>query len=45
MKPERIKTDFVLEGLGERSLKNVAEPVRLYRIIVPGVYQKVEPVE
>ncbi|MGH7775063.1 MAG: adenylate/guanylate cyclase domain-containing protein [Candidatus Binatia bacterium] len=38
---ERIKGYFVLENLGERNLKNVAEPVRLYRVIPPGVYEKV----
>jgi len=38
---ERIKGHFVLESLGERTLKNVAEPVRLYRVIPPGVYEKV----
>jgi len=38
---ERIKGHFVLENLGERSLKNVAEPVRLYRVIPPGLYEKV----
>ena len=38
---ERIKGHFVLESLGERTLKNVAGPVRLYRVIPPGVYEKV----
>lgn len=38
---ERIKGYFVLEDVGERTLKNVSEPVRLYRVIPPGVYQKV----
>lgn len=38
---ERIRSHFVLESLGERTLKNVAEPVRLYRVIPPGVYEKV----
>jgi class 3 adenylate cyclase len=38
---ERIKGYFVLESLGERSLKNVAEPVQVYRVIQPGVYDKV----
>jgi len=38
---ERIKGHFVLEYIGERSLKNVAAPVRLYRVIPPGVYEKV----
>ena len=39
---ERIKGEFVLEDLGERSLKNVTEPVRLYRVVPPGVYERVE---
>ena len=39
---ERIKGYFVLESLGERALKNVAEPVRLYRVIPPGIYDRVE---
>jgi len=38
---QRIKGHFVLENVGERTLKNVAEPVRLYRVIPPGVYEKV----
>ncbi|MGE5819874.1 MAG: adenylate/guanylate cyclase domain-containing protein [Deltaproteobacteria bacterium] len=38
---ERIKAYFVLESLGERSLKNVAGPVQVYRVIQPGVYNKV----
>lgn len=39
---ERVKTHFVLENLGERSLKNIVAPVRLYRVIQPGLYQRVE---
>ncbi len=38
---ERIKGHFVLENIGERTLKNVADPVRLYRVIPPGLYEKV----
>jgi class 3 adenylate cyclase/HAMP domain-containing protein len=38
---ERIKGHFVLERLGERRLKNVAEPVQIYRLILPGVYDRV----
>jgi len=38
---ERIKGYFVLESLGERSLKNVAGPVQVYRVIQPGVYDRV----
>jgi class 3 adenylate cyclase/HAMP domain-containing protein len=39
---ERIKSYFVLEDAGERALKNVAEPVRIYRVVPPGLYQRVE---
>jgi class 3 adenylate cyclase len=38
---ERIKGYFVLESFGERSLKNVTGPVQVYRVIQPGVYDKV----
>ncbi|MBI1993187.1 MAG: HAMP domain-containing protein [Deltaproteobacteria bacterium] len=38
---ERIRGHFILEDIGERMLKNVADPVRLYRVIPPGVYEKV----
>ena len=38
---ERIRRAFVLETLGEKALKNVSEPVHVYRLIPPGVYDKV----
>ena len=38
---ERIRQQFVLEALGERSFKNVSEPVRVFRVIPPGVYEKI----
>ncbi|MBI4246694.1 MAG: HAMP domain-containing protein [Candidatus Rokubacteria bacterium] len=38
---ERIRQHFVLENLGERTLKNVSAPVRVYRVIPPGVYEKI----
>jgi class 3 adenylate cyclase/HAMP domain-containing protein len=38
---ERIRHDFVLEALGEKTLKNVSEPVRVYRLIPPGVYDRI----
>lgn len=38
---ERIHQHFVLEDLGARALRNVSAPVRLYRVIPPGVYEKV----
>lgn len=38
---ERIRHHFVLEHLGERTFKNVSAPLRVYRVIPPGVYEKV----
>jgi class 3 adenylate cyclase/HAMP domain-containing protein len=38
---DRIASLFVLESLGERSFKNVSQPLAVYRIIPPGVYSKV----
>ena len=38
---ERIRSHFVLESLGERTFKNVSQPVRVYRVIPPGVYEKI----
>jgi class 3 adenylate cyclase/HAMP domain-containing protein len=38
---ERIKQHFVLEALGERSFKNVSQPIDVYRVIPPGVYEKI----
>jgi class 3 adenylate cyclase/HAMP domain-containing protein len=38
---ERIQGMFVLENLGEKSFKNVSQPLRVYRIIPPGVYDKI----
>lgn len=38
---ERIKQYFVLEALGERSFKNVSQPIAVYRVIPPGVYEKI----
>jgi len=31
----------MLESLGERTFKNVSAPIRAYRVILPGVYEKV----
>jgi class 3 adenylate cyclase len=39
---ERIQGRFVLEALGERTFKNVSQPLRVYRVILPGVYARVE---
>lgn len=38
---ERIRAHFVLESLGERNFKNVSQPIRVYRVIPPGVYEKI----
>lgn len=40
---ERIKHHFVLEDTGRCQLKNVSEPVQIFRLVLPGVYSKVEP--
>jgi class 3 adenylate cyclase len=38
---ERVQGAFVLENLGEKSFKNVSQPLRVYRLIPPGVYDKI----
>jgi class 3 adenylate cyclase len=38
---ERIRTHFVLEALGERAFKNVSQAIRVFRVIPPGVYEKI----
>jgi class 3 adenylate cyclase/HAMP domain-containing protein len=38
---DRIAGLFVLEALGEKSFKNVSQPLAVYRVIPPGVYSKV----
>ncbi len=38
---ERIKGHYVLEDAGEHRLKNVSEPVRVFRLVPPGVYRSV----
>src|SRR5438552_3555483 len=38
---ERIRQHFVLESLGEQTFKNVSQPIRIYRVIPPGVYEKI----
>lgn len=38
---DRIRAHFVLEALGEKTFKNVSAPLRVYRVIPPGVYEKV----
>jgi class 3 adenylate cyclase/HAMP domain-containing protein len=38
---ERVRSHFVLEALGEKSFKNVSQPIPVYRLIPPGVYERV----
>jgi class 3 adenylate cyclase/HAMP domain-containing protein len=38
---ERIRHTFVMENLGERSFKNVSQPIRVFKVIPPGVYEKI----
>jgi len=38
---ERIRQHFVLETLGERAFKNVSQPLVVFRVIPPGVYEKI----
>jgi class 3 adenylate cyclase/HAMP domain-containing protein len=38
---ERIRQHFVLESLGEKTFKNVSAPIHVYRVIPPGVYEKI----
>jgi class 3 adenylate cyclase/HAMP domain-containing protein len=42
---DRIAEFFVLESLGEKSLKNVSQPLAVFRVIPPGVYSKVTGAE
>jgi class 3 adenylate cyclase/HAMP domain-containing protein len=37
----RIRTAFVLESLGEKTFKNVSQPIHVYRVIPPGIYEKI----
>jgi class 3 adenylate cyclase len=39
---ERIRGRSVLEALGERTFKNVSQPLAVYRLVPPGVYARVE---
>jgi len=38
---ERIKGHYVLEDTGEHQLKNVAQPVRVFRLVPAGIYTQV----
>jgi hypothetical protein len=31
----------VLESLGEKTFKNVSQPIHVYRVIPPGIYEKI----
>jgi len=37
----RIKEYYVLEDAGEHSLKNVSAPIRIFRLVPPGMYSQV----
>jgi class 3 adenylate cyclase/HAMP domain-containing protein len=38
---DRIKGHYVLEDTGEHTLKNVSQPVRVFRLVPAGVYKSV----
>jgi len=38
---QRIEDHYVLEDAGEHRLKNVSEPVRIFRVVPPGVYRQI----
>ena len=38
---ERIKEHYVLQDAGEHQLKNVSQPVRVFCLVPPGVYEKI----
>ena len=38
---ERIRHHFVLESVGEKTFKNVSQPIHVYRVIPPGIYEKI----
>jgi class 3 adenylate cyclase/HAMP domain-containing protein len=38
----RIRDQHVLEDTGEHQLKNVAQPVRVYRLVPAGIYTRIE---
>ena len=37
----RIQDHYVLEDTGEHQLKNVAQPVRVYRLVPAGIYSRI----
>ena len=38
---DRIRAFFVLEALGEQTFKNVSQPIAVFRLIPPGIYDKI----
>jgi class 3 adenylate cyclase/HAMP domain-containing protein len=38
----RIRDQYALEDTGEHPLKNVAQPVRIYRLVPAGIYSRIE---
>ena len=38
---DHIRVSVVLEALGPKSFKNVSEPIPVFRLIPPGVYEKI----
>jgi class 3 adenylate cyclase len=38
---ERIRHQFVLQSLGPQTFKNVSQPIHVYRVIPPGVYENI----
>ena len=38
---ERIKRHYVLEDTGEHELKNISQPVRVFRLVPAGVYRTI----
>jgi class 3 adenylate cyclase len=38
----RIRDQYVLEDTGEHLLKNVAQPVRIYRLVPASIYSRIE---
>jgi class 3 adenylate cyclase/HAMP domain-containing protein len=38
----RTRDHYVLEDTGEHQLKNVAQPVRVYRLVPAGIYTRIE---
>ncbi len=37
----RIQGVFVLENLGEKTFKNVSQPLAVYRLVPPGIYSQI----